>query len=228
MPQLAYTSGTGNVPGAGSVTPPYGVGGKGSSWNGSSGTNGLAGDDGYPSTIFGSTVYFGGGGGGGGWGGAAPNGGPASLGGGGKGASSTEAGSPGINGTGGGGGASASSSSSGGAGGSGIVLVRFSAAAGDFTTGKSASTIFRTATTLIVTSIQASRVTFLANGKAIPGCKALRSTGSGTTYTATCAYRPAVHGPIQITATISPTASPSTVQTVSAGVATVTTRSGKR
>jgi hypothetical protein len=48
------------------------------------------------------------------------------------------------------------------------------------------------------------RVTFLANGKAIPGCTAVRTTGSSPNFVSTCSYRPTSLGNITISATITP------------------------
>jgi hypothetical protein len=48
------------------------------------------------------------------------------------------------------------------------------------------------------------KVTFLANGKAIPGCTALKTTGSTPNFVSTCSYRPTSLGNITISATITP------------------------
>jgi hypothetical protein len=48
------------------------------------------------------------------------------------------------------------------------------------------------------------RVTFLANGKAIPGCTSLRTTGSNANFASTCNYRPTSLGTITISATFTP------------------------
>ena len=224
-----YTGGTGPFPGAGSVLPPYGAGGIGGYYsNSSSWSNAQSGDTGFPTLIIGSLAYFGGGGGGGGWNGYSPNGGAASLGGGGKGANSVELGGVGVTNTGGGGGASAKSSVSAGDGGSGIVIVRFSAASGDFTAGKNISATFRVASNLTVTVAQPAKVTFLANGKAIPGCKSLRTTGSSFTHTVTCAYKPSVHGVVPISALVNPVGSTGTPLTLNGGSATSVARATKR
>ena len=51
----------------------------------------------------------------------------------------------------------------------------------------------------------AGKVTFLANGKAIPGCTSLKTTESSPNFTSTCKYKPTSLGSITISATITPT-----------------------
>ena len=48
------------------------------------------------------------------------------------------------------------------------------------------------------------KVTFLANGKAIPGCTSLKTTGSTPNFASTCNYRPTSLGTITISATFTP------------------------
>jgi uncharacterized repeat protein (TIGR02543 family) len=52
-----------------------------------------------------------------------------------------------------------------------------------------------------------SRVTFLANNKAISGCTAVRTVAGSGTNTATCKYRPTSLGSITISITITPNSS---------------------
>ncbi len=66
------------------------------------------------------------------------------------------------------------------------------------------STTYRTISTLTATSDSPGKITFYAFGKAIPGCKGIVATGSSSTYTATCAWKPSVHGTQVITAAIVP------------------------
>jgi hypothetical protein len=49
------------------------------------------------------------------------------------------------------------------------------------------------------------RVQFLVNGKRIPNCNAISTTGSAPTATAVCAWKPANHGAGNITARVTPT-----------------------
>jgi hypothetical protein len=76
---------------------------------------------------------------------------------------------------------------------------------------------FRTVTPLTVNVDTASRVTFYANGKVIAGCrKVLSSTG-----TATCNWKPSVHGVFQIYAAANPVSSSyiaANTPTISVGV----------
>jgi phosphotransferase system HPr-like phosphotransfer protein len=59
------------------------------------------------------------------------------------------------------------------------------------------------ATTVTVNA--AGKVRFFLNGKRIANCLAVSTTGSGSTHTATCNWRPAVTGRQSITATLTPT-----------------------
>jgi hypothetical protein len=47
------------------------------------------------------------------------------------------------------------------------------------------------------------RVTFFANGKRIPGCISI-STVTSASITATCSYKPAARGALQLSATLAP------------------------
>jgi hypothetical protein len=66
------------------------------------------------------------------------------------------------------------------------------------------SATFRTQTSLTATSDSPGKVTFYAGGKAIPGCKGILNSGSGSNYTATCNWKPSVHGNQVITVSIAP------------------------
>ena len=52
-----------------------------------------------------------------------------------------------------------------------------------------------------------SKVTFLVNSKAIPGCSAIKTVAAAGTNTATCQYRPTSLGSLNISATITPNSS---------------------
>jgi hypothetical protein len=75
-----------------------------------------------------------------------------------------------------------------------------------------ANTIFRSSTTLTAAISTTGKVTFIANGKRIPGCVSVQTvtnTGvSPNTYSATCAWKPASRGAISLSATFTPTAGP--------------------
>jgi hypothetical protein len=49
-----------------------------------------------------------------------------------------------------------------------------------------------------------SKVTFLVNSKAIPGCTAIKTVAAAGTNTATCQYRPTSLGTLNISATVTP------------------------
>lgn len=181
------------------------------------------GSGGYTFDITGSSVTYGSGGG-------AGAGSPYVMGYGGDGSIGGNGGNPGGNGTnlrGAGGGGGNTSCSVGGIGGSGVVVLRYNAYSGDFTTGKGASFVYRASNALTVTTTAAGKVTFYAKGKVIPGCKNI-STVTSTTITATCTWKPSIHTPTLITAILTPTASPSNPVNLSAGYITVTARTGKR
>jgi hypothetical protein len=67
------------------------------------------------------------------------------------------------------------------------------------------SFIYRTAKLLTATTNAPGKITFKENNRFIVGCKNL-VVNSGNSYTATCSYRPAVHGALRITATYTPSA----------------------
>lgn len=74
---------------------------------------------------------------------------------------------------------------------------------------------------LSVTTNTPGKVRFFVEGKRIPNCLARATTGSSPTYTATCSWKPAIHGLQQITAQFTPTNasfSPSTSVITSVGV----------
>ena len=64
---------------------------------------------------------------------------------------------------------------------------------------------FRTAIALTATVNVASKVTFRMNGKVLPGCKNKLATGSGSSFTATCAWKASTRGAVTLTAAATPT-----------------------
>ena len=52
-----------------------------------------------------------------------------------------------------------------------------------------------------------SKVTFLVNNKAIPGCSSIKTVSASSTHTATCNYRPTSLGSLKVSATITPNSS---------------------
>ena len=223
----SYCAGTGSRSTWAQAGPYVGSGGTGNS-GGTGGTPSSTqstanGSSGYSFNITGATVTYGSGGGSGGGYASAVNGnGADSLGG--------NGGSPGASGTegrGAGGGGGYTSCNLGGAGGTGVVVLRYAAYSGDFTTGKGATAVYRTANTLTVTVTSAGKVTFYVKGKAIPGCKSI-PTISSTTITASCNWRPSIHIPTPVTAIFTPSASGSSPVSLNAGEINVAARSGKR
>ena len=64
---------------------------------------------------------------------------------------------------------------------------------------------YRTAIVITATVNVASRISFNSNGKVLPGCKNRLATGSGSSFTATCSWRPSNRGSVALTALAAPT-----------------------
>jgi uncharacterized repeat protein (TIGR02543 family) len=64
---------------------------------------------------------------------------------------------------------------------------------------------YRTPVVISVSVSVASKVTFKAGNMIIAGCKNKNATGSGSTFTATCSWRPSVRGAIPLFAVATPT-----------------------
>jgi hypothetical protein len=90
------------------------------------------------------------------------------------------------------------------------VMIRYSTTSptvNSFTiAGAPTSAIYRSATTLNLSVNAASRVTFLANGKRIPGCISLPTVGAISPFTVSCTWRPTLKGTVRLTAQIKPNA----------------------
>jgi len=95
------------------------------------------------------------------------------------------------------GGYAAATQSDAGAGGSGVIIIRYPANVG-LSLAISATPIYRAVTNIVATANIDGKVTFLANGKAIPGCKNLATVSK----TVTCPWKPSLHGISAIAATI--------------------------
>lgn len=63
---------------------------------------------------------------------------------------------------------------------------------------------YRGVVTITANVSVASKVTFRAKNVIIPGCKNKTATGSGSSFSATCTWRPSVRGAVRITATAVP------------------------
>ena len=68
----------------------------------------------------------------------------------------------------------------------------------------SAAPVFRKSTTITFVASAAGTVKFQANGKSIPGCLT-KAANAGNSYTVTCLWKPALHGPIKLAAQFTPT-----------------------
>ena len=84
--------------------------------------------------------------------------------------------------------------------------------------------IFRQAKELRATSSVAGRVTFMANGKVIPGCNKKAVAASATV---TCSYQPSTRGSVIITVTLDPTSS-SYIGATTSSNNVVANRTGRR
>jgi hypothetical protein len=89
-------------------------------------------------------------------------------------------------------------------GGPGVIILKYviPSSLGAITIGGS---IYKgVVTSISVTANSVGRVTFYANGKKIAKCISIATSGSDP-FTATCSWKPAVRGPIRVSATFSPT-----------------------
>lgn len=150
---------------------------------------------------------------GGGGGGTTTTAGSAGSGGAGAGGSNTTQ-FPGYNavsntGSGGGGAGYGSAARSGGKGGSGLIIIKYAVVTPSVNsfnlTGNATTATFRSPTTINLNINIPARVTFRAKGVVITGCKNKLASGSGSSFAASCSWKPSVRGQINLTADISPT-----------------------
>jgi len=71
--------------------------------------------------------------------------------------------------------------------------------------GAATTATFRKTIVISATVTVASKISFNSNGKVLPGCKNKLATGSGSSFTATCAWRPSNRGSVTLTASAAPT-----------------------
>jgi hypothetical protein len=71
--------------------------------------------------------------------------------------------------------------------------------------GSATTAAFRTAVVITANVSVASKVTFRINGKDLPGCKNKIATGSSSSFSATCNWRPSNRGTVVLTAAATPT-----------------------
>jgi len=208
----AGTAGQGYDGGVG-INASSGGGGGGASEAGNTDGNFLGGD-GLASSITGSSVTYAGGGSGGGGNTSATQyvGG---TGGGGTGGSSTLANTSGTAGLGGGGGGGCGNLAcgpdgvaySGASGGSGVIILRYMAVSAVALTSitYSSTPTKSTATTITIGINVAGKVSFTASGARIKTCLTRNTSGASPSYTVTCSWKPAVHGPNTLELRITPT-----------------------
>jgi hypothetical protein len=71
--------------------------------------------------------------------------------------------------------------------------------------GSATTAAYRTAVVITANVTVASKVTFRVNGKVLPGCKNKLATGSSSSFSATCSWRPSNRGTVALTAVATPT-----------------------
>lgn len=94
-------------------------------------------------------------------------------------------------------------------------------------TGNALVATYRAAITITAVVSVASKVTFYLNGKVIPGCKSVRTTGSAPSAQATCSWRPSNRGPVILSAIATPNSVGTSASNIRLNV-NVTSRSGTR
>jgi len=71
--------------------------------------------------------------------------------------------------------------------------------------GSATSATYRTSIVVTANVSVASKVTFTVNSKVLPGCKNRSTTGSGSSHSATCTWKPSRRGNVTLTAAATPT-----------------------
>ena len=94
--------------------------------------------------------------------------------------------------------------------------------------GGATTAVYRQPSTISADVTVASKVTFKAGGIVIPGCKSKTATGSGSSFTATCTWKPSVRGRVAISATSTPTDNLITGATATPVTIVVGNRTGSR
>ena len=111
-------------------------------------------------------------------------------------------------GSGGGGSGYGGSPKIGGPGGSGLIIIKYAqvlAVVNSFSlTGNATTATYRSASTININVSTAAKITFRAKGVVITGCKNRVASGSGSSYTATCSWKPSVRGQVDLTAVVVP------------------------
>jgi len=117
-------------------------------------------------------------------------------------------GKPGQPNTGGGGGGSGNEGTLNypGAGGSGIVILKYLTVYGSSTVTLSLTGALKklSSNTITATVNTPGRVTFYTNGRLIPRCSNIATTGSSPNYTAVCTWKPITQGAQNISTSFTP------------------------
>jgi len=233
---------TGNYGGGGGG----GAGAVGFNWIDSNADAG-SGGTGLQYSISGSATFYAGGGGGGSW---AAKGGAGGDGGGGAGgsvdssncrancSSATYVINTGVAGTsnsggGGGGSGNASLGAPGGKGGSGVVIIRYalnltSAFNSLSLPGGINTATFRSPVSVTANVSVASKVSFYVNGKVLPGCKNRLTSGSGSSHSVICTWKPSLRGNFSVSAISTPTSASTTGATATPIMVNIANRTIKR
>jgi hypothetical protein len=94
--------------------------------------------------------------------------------------------------------------------------------------GAATTATFRTQIVITADVTVSSKITFWVNGKVIPGCKNRTATGSASSFTVNCAWKPSLRGDLKISAQAIPISGSVTSSTPSPISVRVINRSGKR
>jgi hypothetical protein len=112
-------------------------------------------------------------------------------------------------GSGGGGSSYGGTARTGGMGSSGLIVIRYATVTTTVNsfnlTGNATTATYRAPSTININVNTPSKVTFKARGVVITGCKNKAATGSGSSYSATCSWRPSIRGQVNLVADIVPT-----------------------
>ena len=94
--------------------------------------------------------------------------------------------------------------------------------------GSATTATYRTSVVITANVTVASRVTFRVSGKVLPGCKNKLATGSGSSFSVTCNWRPSNRGQVNLTAAATPTGAGISSATSNALSIRVGNRTGSR
>ena len=94
--------------------------------------------------------------------------------------------------------------------------------------GSVTSATFRTSIVVTANVSVASKVTFTINGKVLPGCKNRLASGSGSSFSVICSWRPSNRGVVSLAATATPTGAGITSTTAAPVSIRVGNRTGAR